>query len=185
MNNLSIKNMVCDRCIHSVDNIFKKLKINFNFISLGHYEIEKLEDKKFLELKSFLIKEGFEIADKNNKIICSKIKSLLIELINSQNSEKINVSKYLTSNLNYSYNYLSKLFSKNENKTIEKFFLNLKIEKIKELLSYKELSIKEISYKLNYHSVSHLSNHFKNSTGYSPSFFRKKQFIRKNLRDLG
>ena len=68
MNNLSIKNMVCDRCIHSVDNIFKKLEINFNFISLGHYEIEKLEDKKFLELKSFLIKEGFEIADKNNKI---------------------------------------------------------------------------------------------------------------------
>ena len=63
--------------------------------------------------------------------------------------------------------------------------MNLKIEKIKELLSYKELSIKEISYKLNYHSVSHLSNHFKNSTGYSQSFFRKKQFIRKNLRDLG
>ncbi len=73
------------------------------------------------------------------------------------------------------------MFSKNENKTIEKFFLNLKIEKIKELLSYKELSIKEISYKLNYHSVSHLSNHFKNSTGILHLFLEKNNLLEKIL----
>ena len=182
---LSIKNMVCDRCISSVEKIFFKLKVDFKFISLGQYEITRLNKKRFLKLELLLIEEGFELTKSNDEIICSKIKSHLLELLNSKKSEKINISKHLTEKLNYTYNYLSKVFSNNEKTTIEKYFLNLKIEKIKELLSYKELSIKEISFKLNYYSVSHLSNHFKRITGLSPSIFRKKHFERKTLNQIG
>jgi AraC family transcriptional regulator len=185
MSLLSIKNMVCDRCISSVEKIFFKLKVDYKFISLGQYEITKLNKQMLFKLESLLVQEGFELTKNNDEVICSKIKSFLIELLNSKKSEKINISKHLTEKLNYSYNYLSKVFSNNEKTTIEKYFLNLKIEKIKELLSYKELSIKEISYKLNYYSVSHMSNHFKTITGLSPSIFRKKYFERKTLNQIG
>ena len=106
----------------------------------------------------------------------------LIDHIQNNNIvENDSISSILLKNFNYSYNHLSKVFKSSENISIEKYFLKLKIEKIKEYLSYDELSIKEISYKLNYNSVSHLSNHFKKVTGFSPSTYKKNKFKRSGL----
>lgn len=184
MNEILIKNMVCDRCIFSVNNIFNNLNIDYKFISLGHYHINNFSKSIFLELKSSLIENGFELIENANEMICSQIKSHLIQFLNTDSQLKVSISKLLSQNLNYSYNYLSKVFSKNEKITIEKYYLKLKIEKIKEFLHYNQLSIKEITYKFDYNSVSHLSNHFKKATGLSPSVFRKKNIKRKSLNNL-
>ena len=184
MNEILIKNMVCDRCVLSVNNIFNNLNIDYKFISLGYYHINSLSKSTFLELKFSLIKNGFELIENANEMICSKIKSHLIQFINSENHLKVSISKLLSENLNYSYNYLSKIFSKHEKITIEKYYLKFKIEKIKEFLSYNQLSIKELAYKFDYNSVSHLSNHFKKETGLSPSIYRKKNIERIGLNQL-
>ena len=108
----------------------------------------------------------------------------IIQFLNLESREKTSISKLLSENLNYSYNYLSKIFSKHEKITIEKYYLKFKIEKIKEFLSYNQLSIKELAYKFDYNSVSHLSNHFKKETGLSPSIYRKKNIERIGLNQL-
>jgi AraC-like DNA-binding protein len=184
MNEILIKNMVCDRCVSSVNNIFNNLNIEYKFISLGYYHIKCVPELTFLELKSSLIENGFELIENANEMICSKIKSYLIQFINSESHLKVPISKLLSENLNYSYNYLSKVFSKHKKTTIEKYYLKLKIEKIKEFLSYDQLSIKELAYKFDYNSLSHMSNHFKKETGLSPSVFRKKNIKREGLNHL-
>ena len=184
INEIFIKNMVCDRCVSSVNNIFNNLKIDYKFVSLGHYFINNFGGANHLELKASLNVNGFELIENSNEMICSKIKTQLIQFLNLESHEKISISKLLSENLNYSYNYLSKIFSKHEKITIEKYYLKFKIEKIKEFLSYNQLSIKELAYKFDYNSVSHLSNHFKKETGLSPSIYRKKNIERKGLNQL-
>ena len=173
--------MVCDRCIFSVNNILNKLDIKFKFISLGEYRVSVLNSSLNLKLRSELINVGFDLIYDKQKIISSKIKAILIEIFNKDLIENKHISSILLENFNYSYNHLCKVFKFSENISIEKYFLKLKIEKIKEYLSYKELTIKEISYKSNYNSISHLSNHFKKETGYSPSNFKKNNFEREGL----
>ena len=168
-----IKNMVCNRCVSSVDNTLNNLKIEFEYISLGQYNINNINDDLYLKLKTELQTSGFDLIDDIKKIISLKIKATLIDVISLGKIEDKSLLSILSENFDFSYNYLSKIFRISENITIEKYFLRLKIEKIKEYLSYNELSIKEISYKLNYNSVSHLSNHFKKETGVSPSLFKK------------
>ena len=173
--------MVCDRCIFLVNNILNTLDIKFKFISLGEYRVSVLNSSLNLKLRSELINVGFDLIYDKQKIISSKIKAILIEIFNKDLIENKHISSILLENFNYSYNHLCKVFKFSENISIEKYFLKLKIEKIKEYLSYKELTIKEISYKLNYNSISHLSNHFKKETGYSPSNFKKNNFEREGL----
>lgn len=179
--NLYIKNMVCERCIFSVNNILNKLDIKFKFISLGEYRVSVLNSSLNSKLKSELINLGFDLIYDKKKIISSKVKAILINIINEDVIENKHISSILLENFNYSYNHLSKVFKLSENISIEKYFLKLKIEKIKEYLSYNELTIKEISYKLNYNSISHLSNHFRKETGYSPSNFKKNNFKREGI----
>ena len=179
--NLYIKNMVCDRCVFSVNRVLDDLEIGYKFISLGEYLVDIKNNAHLYHLKSELKKLGFDLIGDKKKIICSKIKSILIDVISNDILENNSISSILLKNFNYSYNHLSKVFKSSENISIEKYFLKLKIEKIKEYLSYDELSIKEISYKLNYNSVSHLSNHFKKVTGFSPSTYKKNKFKRSGL----
>ena len=177
--------MVCNRCISSVDETFNTLKIKFEYISLGQYNINTISDNLYLKLKTELQNSGFDLIDENKKIIALKIKGTLIDVISLDKIEDKSLLSILSESFDYSYNYLSKVFRISENITIEKYFLKLKIEKIKEYLSYNELSIKEISYRLNYNSVSHLSNHFKKETGLSPSFYKKNKTKRTGLDSLG
>jgi AraC family transcriptional regulator len=179
--NLYIKNMVCDRCVFSVNRVLDDLEIRYKFISLGEYLVDIKNNAHLYQLKSELKKLGFDLIGDKKKIICSKIKSILIDVISNDILENNSISSILLKNFNYSYNHLSKVFKSSENISIEKYFLKLKIEKIKEYLSYDELSVKEISYKLNYNSVSHLSNHFKKATGFSPSKYKKNKFKRVGL----
>lgn len=111
---------------------------------------------------------------------------MIIDLVHHKNNDlKSTLSDYLSLQLHQDYNTLNNLFSDVENTTIEKYFINQKIEKVKELIIYDELSLSEIAYSLNYSSVSHLSNQFKKTTGFSPTYFKNlKSLKRRQIEDL-
>lgn len=172
---LFIKNMVCNRCIMVVKNELDKLGLAVKNIKLGEITLAKeLTPNEKEVLEEALIPLGFEIIDDKKGRIIEKIKNIIIELVHHQNNDtKTNLSDVLSSKLNHDYNYLSNLFSEVEGTTIEKYFIAQKIEKVKELLVYDELSLSEIAFRLNYSSVAYLSNQFKKITGLSPSHFKQ------------
>jgi len=182
---LYIKNMVCDRCIRVVREELTKLGYRICHIALGEV---KLYDKPHVEIqkvKTALEQNGFElIEDKKGKIV-EAVKKAIIELVHHSNKlEELheNISEYLVKQVRNDYYTLSRLFSAVENTTIEKYFIAQKIERVKELLVYGELTLKEISYKLGYSSVQHLSNQFKQVTGFTPSHFKQiKREKRKSI----
>nr|WP_299034449.1 AraC family transcriptional regulator [uncultured Tenacibaculum sp.] len=178
---LFIKNMVCNRCILVIQNELDKLGIGVKNIKLGEVILEKeLTSDEKESLNKILLDLGFEIIDDKKSRIIEKIKNLIINLVHHQDSEtKINLSELLSNELHHDYNYLSNLFSEVEGTTIEKYFIAQKIEKVKELLVYDELSLSEIAFRLHYSSVAYLSNQFKKVTGLTPSHFKK---IRKDRR---
>jgi len=175
MTELHIKNMVCPRCIKVVREELEKLEIPIAHIELGLVKINReisIELKQ--NVKQVLQENGFELIDDKKSQIIEQIKTLIIEKIHHSENEKqqINSSDYLAQELGHDYSYLSHLFSSVEGITIEKYIINQKIEKVKELLIYDELSLNEISYQLGYSSVQHLSNQFKKVTGLPPSQFK-------------
>lgn len=187
MSKLLIKNMVCNRCIMVVENELKKLGLQHIKIILGEVELvkEPTAEQK-VELEKALTNSGFELINDRKSRIIEKIKNVIVELVHyHEDDEKFNLSDVLSRNLNHEYNYLSNLFSEVEGTTIEKYFIGQKIEKIKELLVYDELSLSEIAYKLNYSSVAYLSNQFKKVTGLTPSHFKKiREEKRKSLDEV-
>jgi AraC family transcriptional regulator len=175
MQKLFIKNMVCPRCISSVENLFKKLEIPFKKITLGEVEIEKeLSVKKRLELDEELKAVGFELIDNRTAVLIEKIKKTVLFYISQlDETKRINLSSYIASAVNYEYTYISNLFSSIEGMTIEQFFILQRVEKVKELLVYDQYSLSEISDTLGYSSIHHLSAQFKKVTGLTPSHFKK------------
>ncbi|KAF2513616.1 helix-turn-helix transcriptional regulator [Flavobacterium zhairuonense] len=172
---LYIKNMVCARCKMVVKSEFEKLGLQTISVELGEVELKEeiSEDKKEVLLKN-LQSLGFDLLDDKKTKTVEKIKNLIVDLVHHKNNDlKINLSEYLAENLNQDYNSLSNLFSEIENTTIEKYFISQKIEKVKELLIYNELSLSEIADILNYSNVAHLSNQFKKITGYTPTYFKQ------------
>ena len=170
-----IKNMVCNRCIWVVQNEFDKLSINTKHISLGEVLLEEsLSDKQKKDLEAVIVPLGFELIDDKRSRIIEKIKNTIIDLVHYQDSDlKNNLSDILSAELHHDYKYLSNLFSEIEGTTIEKYFIAQKIEKVKELLMYDELTLSEIAFQLNYSSVAYLSNQFKKVTGLTPSHFKQ------------
>ncbi|EFK35883.1 transcriptional regulator, AraC family [Chryseobacterium gleum ATCC 35910] len=176
--------MVCDRCIMVVQNELEKLGLDAKNIKLGEVilskEITSLEKEN---LSKTLEPLGFEVIDDKKGRIIEKIKNIIIDLVHHQDSDvKTNLSDVLSDKLHHDYNYLSNLFSEVEGTTIEKYFIAQKVEKVKELLVYDELSLSEIANRLNYSSVAYLSNQFKKVTGLTPSHFKQiKEDKRKPL----
>lgn len=172
---LHIKNMVCDRCIKVVREELEKLQYTVEDIKLGEVKVNSPNKTiNVNEINDVLIKNGFELlGDKQAKTI-EDIKIALIDLIHHHPEvlAKVSLSKYLAGKFFMSYQYISSLFSSKEGLTIEKYFINQKIEKAKELLVYNELTLSEISYQLGYSSVQHLSNQFKKITGFTPTEFK-------------
>jgi AraC family transcriptional regulator len=170
---LYIKNMVCARCILAVEAILKEIHINPVNVELGEVTLneEMSKEKKYI-FSIELEKIGFELISDSNQKIIEKIKSILISQIREHKALTITYSELLSKKLNKDYSYLSKLFSTIEGLTIEHYIILQKIEKVKELLSYEELNLSEISYKLGYSSVAHLSAQFKKITGQTPSQFK-------------
>ena len=168
--------MVCDRCITAVENELKDLHIETKAINLGEIDLgdKKLTPEQLAELSSNLEKLGFELIDDKKTRIIDRIKTLIIEQVHYQNHQQpLKLSVYLSEDLNYDYNYLSNLFSSIEGVTIEHFHIQQRIERVKELLVYDELTLSEISYQLGYSSVAYLSNQFKKVTGLTPSYFKQ------------
>ncbi len=172
---LSIKGMVCDRCITVVKNELEGLGATILEIKLGKSLVRYPEFKISLQdFESALKKHDFElIVDKDTKII-EAIKSLLIEIISDLPIKMAtNLSTILAQKLNKDYTYLSKLFSVKLGVTIEKYFIHLKIEKAKELIETEQLNFTEISYDLGYSSVNYLSSQFKQITGMRMGDYKK------------
>lgn len=167
--------MVCNRCIMVVQDELEKLGMDFTSIKLGEVTLTKeLTSDERNSLENVLVPLGFEVIDDKKSRIIEKIKNTIIDLVHHQdNDSKNNLSDILSKELNHDYNYLSNLFSEVEGTTIEKYFIAQKIEKIKELLVYDELSLSEIADRLNYSSVAYLSNQFKKVTGLTPSHFKQ------------
>ena len=184
---LYIKYMVSLRCKMMVKEELKKLGLNYVIVDLGMVEIlEDITEFQHKELKNNLLKSGLELLDDKKSILIEKIKNLITEMIHySDELPKENYSDYISEKLNYNYTYLANTFSEVQGITIQQYIILHKIERVKELLLYDELNLTEISYKLNYSSVAHLSNQFKKVTGLSPSFYKQlKQNRKKNLENL-
>ena len=183
---IHIKNMVCDRCIRVVREELINLGIRVTEIKLGEAKLES-KPKFYMEnVRSVLAENGFElIEDKRVKTI-ERIKNVIIELVHRSDelgTLKDNYSRYIEKHVGRSYYSLSKLFSSLENTTIEKYLILQKIEKVKELLIYGELTLSEMAYKLGYSSVQHLSNQFKQVTGFTPSEFKNVKRSKRNSID--
>lgn len=170
-----IKNMVCHRCVIAVGQELAKLNLKTNRMNLGEVELQKEPTAKQLQqLAVRLNLLGFEILDDQKQKQIEKIKNLFIKKIQSGDVEEhFSIREYLTKALHKDYSYLSRLFSQVEGITIEQYFILQKIEKVKEWIVYGEISLSEISYKLGYSSVGHLSSQFKKVTGLTPSHFKK------------
>lgn len=179
--------MVCSRCKMVVKSVFESMGVNPFSVELGEVALKNdLNEIQRSELVKKLRAIGFDLIDDRKSKTIDKIKTLIIDLVQNKNNDlKINLSNYLSQKLNQDYNTLSNLFSEVENTTIEKYFINQKIEKVKELIIYDELSLSQIAYALNYSTVSHLSNQFKKVTGFSPTYFKNiKTIKRKQIEDL-
>lgn len=174
--------MVSQRCKMVVKGELKKLGLHFIIVDLGMVEImENLnaEQKKLLE-KNLLV-HGLELMDDKKSILIEKIKNVVVEMIHySEEIPQVNYSDFISEKLHYDYTYLSNIFSKVKGMTIQQFIILHKIEMVKELLLYDELNLTEISYKLHYKSVSHLSKQFKKITGLTPSFYKNLKVKRKS-----
>jgi len=182
-----IKNMVCNRCIMVVRQVFEQQGLHPVQVKLGEVELEKAPTATQLStIQSQLSTLGFEVLDDHKRKTIEKIRTTIIKLIHQgELDEGHKFSELLSRALHKDYSYLSKLFSEVEGITIEKYVILQKIEKVKELLVYDELSLSEIAFRLGYSSVAHLSAQFKKTTGFNPSEFRKlKDHHRKSLDDV-
>jgi AraC-like DNA-binding protein len=179
--------MVSIRCKMVLKSELDKLGLHYIVVDLGVVDVkEDLSDEQREQLKIALAKSGLELMDDQKAILIDRIKKVIVELVHYHEEPlKINFSDYLIEKLDYDYTYLSNLFSEVTGITIEHYIINHKIERVKELLMYNELTLTEISYLLNYSSVAHLSNQFKKVTGLTPSFFkqikRKKRATLENM----
>lgn len=159
----------------AVKDALKKLRLHFIVVDLGEVEImETITPEQRERLKIELLCSGLELMDDKRAVLIEKIKNAIIEMIHhSDEIVKVNFSDYLSKKLNHDYTYLANLFSEVQGTTIEHFIISHKIERIKELIIYGELTITEIAWKMNYSSIAHLSNQFKKATGLSPSHFKQ------------
>ena len=185
---LFIKYMVSTRCKMVVKEELKKIGLHFIFVDLGEVEIMgNITDEKRNLLRKGLLNSGLELMEDKKAILIEKIKNVIIEMVHySDDIPKVNYSDYISEKLNHDYTYLSNIFSEVKGMTIQQFIINHKIERAKELLLYDEYNLTEISYKLNYSSVAHLSNQFKKITGLTPSHFKKLKEKRRNpIEEIG
>lgn len=172
---LIIKNMVCPRCIMAVEDILKKHGFTVNKIELGKAVVQGDDSISLAVVNNKLEEYGFELIQNKNQQLVEQVKTLLVSYVQQlqESEESPKLSDYLAKELHQNYSSLSSAFSESEDITIEKYLIHLKIERVKELLSYGEFTLSEIAYKLNYSSVAHLSNQFKKVTGMSPTDYKK------------
>lgn len=181
---IHIKNMVSLRCKLVVKDTLSSLGIQYSCVNLGEVKIldNEILDSKREELKKLLNHYGLELMDEKKSTIVEKIKNIIVEMIHySEEIPKEKISIFLSAKLKHNYTYLSNLFKEVTGKTIQHYIVLHKIEKVKELILYDELSLNEIMHILNYSSVAHLSTQFKQVTGMTPSDFKKRNYYNKRI----
>ena len=184
---LYIKNMVSIRCKMVVKSELEKLNLKYKSVELGEVELEQaIDDWQRDTLRTALLTYGLVVMDDKRSILVEKIKTLIIEMIHYNDElPDVNYSVYISGKLNYNYTYLANLFAEVKGTTIEHFIILHKIEKVKELIIYDELSLTEIASLMKYSSAAHLSKQFKKITGLTPSYFKQMKNKRRNpLEDL-
>lgn len=184
---LYIQNMVCLCCKMTVAAELSKMGLVYKGLELGEVSLLKpITKNQRLHLKTALHEYGLELMEDEKAILVEKIVAVIVKMIHaSEEVPVVNFSVFLSEQLNQDYNNLSILFSQTKGVTIEHFIILHKIERVKELIMYDNLSLTEISYRLHYSSVAHLSNQFKKVTGLTPTFFKniknKKRIPLENL----
>jgi len=186
MTDLFIKNMVCNRCISVVRETLLKLNLDVADVQLGKVILLNTNVDKN-SIQQALKQHGFELLEDKSQQLVNRVKLFIIGFvqIEKRHLQKFNLSQLIEREIGKDYNYISNVFSEMENITIEKYYIFQKIEKVKELLIYGELSLNEIADIINYSSAAHLSNQFKDVTGFTPTQFRKlKNNNRKSLDEV-
>lgn len=171
---LHIKNMVCERCIIYVQQVLHQLNASPHKVELGHVIFSSPCDAILPELEQKLNEGGLFLVHDKTEVTVEEIKVQVVKYLDEVEAGN-NVSKlsaYLANSLAKNYYGLTKLFSRSENRTIESYTIEQKIERVKQLLREGELSLSEISYRLGYSNVQHVSSQFKKMTGYSVSAFK-------------
>lgn len=168
--------MVCHRCVLSVENILQQLSIPYDEIKIGELQTSSdITSNKLDALQNKLKEIGLELIDNRQTALIEKIKQLVIIKARHEEEEKykkLKLSSFITHHIPNEYTYLSSLFSEIEGRTIENYFIEQRIEKVKELIVYDQLTLSEIAFQLDYSSVAHLSSQFKKVTGLTPSHFK-------------
>ena len=184
---LFVRNMVCHRCVLAVESALSQLAIPFQQVTVGEVHLQgDISQKDTDLLGAALSKIGLELIDNRVSKTIEKIKQLVIRKARNEVPEKevkMKLSAYLSQHLHHEYTYLSSSFSAVEGRTIENYFIEQRIEKVKELLVYKELTLSEIAFQLEYSSVAHLSSQFKKITGLTPSHFKQVGAQKRKLLD--
>jgi AraC-like DNA-binding protein len=183
---LYVKYMVSLRCKLMVKSVLAQLEINYSSVELGVIEVNgSISFDQHQQLNEKLLKLGLELLDDKKSVLIESIKTMIIEMIHyADEPPTVNYSVYISNKLGYDYTYLANIFSEVKGITIQHFIILNKIERAKELLLYNELSLTEISYKLNYSSVAHLSAQFKKITGLTPTFFKRLAQKRTGLENV-
>jgi len=180
---LYIKYMVSFRCKMVVKSALRKLGLQYGAVDLGKVHIKKeITAEQRAQLEALLLKSGLELMADKKVILVEKIKTIVIEMVHNPDvGLQTNFSDYLAEKLNYNYTYLANLFSQVMSTTLERYIIAHKIERVKELLLYEEFNLTEISFKLNYSSVAHLSQQFKKVTGITPTYFKQHELHKQRL----
>jgi len=184
---LFIQNMVSLRCKMKVRSELENLGIAYKSIELGEVQLyQPINEATKNLLKDALHKSGLELMYDKKAMLIEKIINIIVELVHySDEIPEVNFSEFLSEKMQQDYHKMAEIFSKTKGVTIEHFIILHKIERIKELIIYDDLNLTEISYKMHYSSVAHLSRQFKQITGLTPSFFKAlAKRDRKNLEDL-
>jgi len=181
--------MVSIRCKMAVKAALDAMGVQYRSVELGEIDVkEDLTPDQLNTLKNLLKETSLVLMDDKKSMLIEKIKNVIVEMVHySEEPLAVNFSEFLSKKLSHDYTYMASLFSEVSGTTIEHFVIAHKIEKVKELLLYDELNLTEISYKLNYSSVAHLSNQFKKVTGLTPTYFKNLKAYKKriHLEDIG
>lgn len=170
--------MVCERCIMAVRGVLQKLQINAANVTLGCVDVEGVLSKQQLQsIKEELKHIGFDLIEDDTEHFIAEVKQAIIDCIRSDNNTEQSLSAYLSSKFSTDFTTISRTFTAIEGRNIEKYYLQQRIEYVKELIQYGELSIKEIAWKTKFSSVAHLSRQFKQYTGITPTAFKNNETI--------
>jgi AraC-like DNA-binding protein len=184
---LLVKNIVCHRCVVSVEDILNKAAVPFQEVLLGEIHLtNEINPDQMGNITSNLKNEGFEVIESRMSELIEKIKRLVITRARNEvdkNESKDKLSVYLSEKLHYEYTYLSSSFSAVEGRTIDNFYIEQRIEKAKELLNYGQMTLSEIAYELGYNSSSYLSTQFRKTTGMTPTDFKKAGIAKRKVLD--